>query len=64
MTKRSPTYQDIWDQYAAGKVSTSVMRRLLEDDEVFRQWCIRKAEAERKERDRLHQQQISDEDMA
>lgn len=63
MTDRPMTYQQVWDQYAAGKVSTSVMRKLLEDDEVFRQWCVRRAAAERKERDR-QQHHISDEDMA
>ena len=57
------TYNEIWAQYAEGKVSTCVMRRLLRDDEVFRQWCIRRAEQERRARDK-QAFPISDEDMA
>lgn len=64
MTDRPLTYAQVWDQYAAGKVSTFVMRRLLSEDEVFRQWCIKRAEAERKARDIKPDIRISDEDMA
>lgn len=68
MSDRPLTYAQVWDQYASGKVSTSVMRQLLRDDEVFRQWCVRRAEAERKQRDRVAdikaRAMISDEDMA
>lgn len=63
MSDQPPTtYQDIWDQYAEGRLSTSVMRRLLEDDEVFRQWCVRKAAQARQSQPR--KPAISDEDMA
>lgn len=62
MTDRPITYDDLWDQYAEGKLSTSVMRRLLEDDEVFRQWCIRKADEARKAQN--SKLPISDEDTA
>lgn len=45
------TYQSVWDEYAAGRMSTSVMRQLLDNDEVFRRWCIKRAEADRHLRD-------------
>ena len=63
MTDRPATYQKIWDQYAAGEMSTVVLRILLKRDEVFRRWCERKAEAERKARAK-QEPKISDEDMA
>lgn len=56
------TYQEIWDRYAAGEISTTVLRSLLRTDEVFRKWCERKAQAERKARDNATR--TSDEDMA
>ena len=56
------TYQQIWDGYAQGEISTTVLRSLLRTDEVFRKWCERKAKAERKARDNAPR--ISDEDMA
>lgn len=61
MTDKPVTYQDIWDKYAAGELSTVVLRVLLRDDEVFRRWCERKADAERKAK---LEPRISDEDMA
>jgi len=57
------TYQEIWDRYAAGEISTTVLRSLLRTDEVFRAWCERKAKAERKLRGGAASR-ISDEDMA
>lgn len=51
MTDRPATYQEIWDQYAAGEMSTVVLRILLKRDEVFRRWCERKAVEERRRRD-------------
>ncbi len=63
MTDRPATYQEIWDQYAAGEMSTVVLRILLRKDEVFRRWCERKAEAERRSRDKAHTH-TPDEDMA
>ncbi len=62
MTERHYTYQEVWDKYAAGELSTVVLRILLKNDEVFRKWCERKAQAE-KRRIEL-EQQVSDEDMA
>jgi hypothetical protein len=50
-TAQPLTYQQIWDGYAAGEISTTVLRSLLRTDEVFRAWCERKARAERKRRD-------------
>ena len=50
--RKPPTYVDLWDDYAAGRLSTCTMRHLLETDEVFRAWCVRRAAAERLERDR------------
>jgi hypothetical protein len=58
------TYQELWDKYAQGELSTTVLRSLLRTDEVFRAWCERKAKAERKLRDAQSQTRISDEDMA
>lgn len=52
LESKPPTYGDLWDDYAAGKLSTCTMRHLLETDEVFKAWCVRKAAAERQERDR------------
>lgn len=64
MTERPLTYAQVWDQYAAGKLSTVTLRQLLMQDEVFRRWCEKRAEAERKARDIKARQEISDEDMA
>lgn len=67
MTDRPATYQEIWDQYAAGEMSTVVLRILLRKDEVFRRWCERKAQEERKARDCGNDpapSRRSDEDMA
>lgn len=63
MTDRHYTYQQVWDKYAAGELSTVALRILLRDDEVFRKWCERKARAERKLR-AGQEPTISDEDMA
>lgn len=57
------TYQQIWDGYAAGEISTTVLRSLLRTDEVFRKWCERKAKTERKLR-AGQEPKTSDEDMA
>lgn len=65
---RPATYQEIWDQYATGGMSTVVLRILLRKDEVFRKWCERKAQAERHRRDQCGNDpaptRTSDEDMA
>jgi hypothetical protein len=61
-TAQPLTYQQIWDGYAQGEISTTVLRSLLRTDEVFRKWCERKAKAERKRQDAAPR--ISDEDMA
>jgi len=45
------TYQELWDRYAAGEISTTVLRSLLRTDEVFRAWCERKARIARKAKD-------------
>lgn len=45
------TYESAWSEYEAGRMSTSVMRSLLDHDEVFRRWCLKRAEAERLKRD-------------
>ena len=57
---RPSTYQDVWDQYAAGKLSTTVLRKLLDEDEVFRAWCMRRVRTERERR----QREFENEDMA
>lgn len=64
LSDRPLTYSEVWDQYASGKLSTVTLRQLLMRDEVFRRWCEKRAEAERKARDIKAQQMISDEDMA
>ena len=64
VSDRPPTtYQDIWDDYANGRLSTSVLRALLETDEVFAAWCKRKVDELRRARSNTlkHEQ---DEDMA
>ncbi len=45
MTERPASYQDIWDELAAGRLSTTVLAHLMRTDEVFRAWCIRKHDA-------------------
>lgn len=63
MTDRPASYQDIWDELAAGRLSTTVLAHLMRTDDVFRKWCERKVESERKLRE-SQEQQTSDEDMA
>ena len=64
MTDRPLTYEDIWDQYANGTLSTCVLTRLLRDDEVFAAWCKRKVDELKKARPVKAEPVISDEDMA
>ena len=46
-----PTYQELWDQYHAGRMSTCVLRELLRTDQVFTAFCKAKLRALRKIRD-------------
>jgi hypothetical protein len=39
------TYEQAWADYAAGRMSTVVMIRLLRTDEVFARWALRRANA-------------------
>lgn len=51
LVQRPLTYQELWDKYAQGELSTTVLRSLLKTDEVFRAWCERKAKTERNAKD-------------
>lgn len=45
------TYEDAWNDYAAGRMSTVALVELLDHDEVFKAWCVKRAETERLKRD-------------
>lgn len=64
MTDRPLTYEQVWDQLSEGRLSVTVLCHLMRNDEVFRKWCERRAEAERKARDIKPDIRISDKDMA
>jgi len=62
-TERPLSYEQIWDELRAGRLSTTVLAHLMRVDEVFREWCIRK----RRDHVKSHNTaapRISDEDMA
>lgn len=50
------TYEDLWQDYAAGDLSTVTLRWLLDHDEVFKAWCVKRAAAERNKRDQAAQE--------
>lgn len=49
---KAPTYADLWDSFASGQMSTTVMVSLLRSDEVFAAYCIRRARLIREEHER------------
>ena len=42
MTDKPLSYDAVWDELLAGRLSVSVLAHLMRTDEVFRAWCIRK----------------------
>lgn len=48
MTDKPLSYDEVWDELRAGRLSVSVLAHLMRVDEVFRAWCIRKHDAEKR----------------
>lgn len=42
------TYDDVWDAYCAGMVSTTTLVEMMRRDEVFAAWCKRRVQQIRK----------------
>lgn len=42
--QRPKTYEQLWDDYRLGRMSTVTLRHLIRVDEVFRVYCVRAAE--------------------
>jgi hypothetical protein len=38
------TYDQVWNMFLSGALDRKAMLHLLEDDEVFRAWCIKRAQ--------------------
>ena len=50
-SRPGPTYDDLWAQYHAGTLSTSVLIALIRSDEVFAAYCKRMVRCMREARD-------------